>query len=83
MPCYCYILYSSTLDRYYVGSTTDMIRRLSDHNRGKENFTKTGCPRELVYKEEFIDLKNARERERTIKKQKSRKYIESLIGSAG
>jgi len=83
MPCYCYILYSSTLNKYYVGSTTDMILRLADHNREKEKFTKTGCPWELVYKEEFVDLKYARERERNIKKQKSGKYIESLMSSSG
>ena len=83
MPSHCYILYSSTLDKYYIGSTTDMTRRLADHNRGKEKFTKTGCPWELMYKEEFVELKHARERERNIKKQKSRKYIESLLCSSG
>jgi putative endonuclease len=83
MPAYCYILFSRKLNKYYVGSTPDMERRLDDHNRGKEKFTRTGVPWELVYTETFEDLTIARRRELEIKKKKSRKYIESLIRSAG
>ncbi len=77
----CYILYSTKLNKYYVGSTTDIDRRLQEHNRGKEKFTKTGMPWNLVYKEMFNDLKAARQRELYIKKMKSRKFIEALISS--
>ena len=83
MTACLYILYSTTLDKYYVGSTTDIYRRLIEHNRGKEKFTKTGMPWELVYKEEFLALTDARRRETFIKKQKSRKYILQLISSVG
>ena len=83
MPSYCYILYSSKLDKYYVGSTTDIERRLAEHNRGKEKFTSTGLPWVLVYKEAFEVLQQARQRELCIKKMKSRKYIETLIRSVG
>ena len=83
MPFSLYILYSPKLNKYYVGSTTDLERRLTDHNRGKEKFTKTGVPWQLVYSEEFLELKEARARELFIKKQKSRKYIEQLIRSVG
>ena len=83
MPSSCYILYSKKLDKFYIGSTTDMVRRLADHNRGKEKFTSTGLPWIIVYKEEFEDIKLARKRELQIKKMKSRKYIETLIRSVG
>ena len=83
MNNYCYILYSEKLHKYYIGSTTDMARRLEDHNRGKEKFTSTGLPWKLVYKELFVEIKHARQRELYIKKMKSRKYIETLIRSAG
>ena len=79
MPAYCYILYSAKLNKYYIGSTSDMERRLEEHNRGKEKFTKTGMPWNVVYKELFEELKQARQREQYIKKMKSRKYIENLI----
>ena len=81
-PC-CYILFSKKLNKYYVGSTPDIERRLADHNRGKEKFTKTGIPWILVYQEMYNSLAEARRRELQIKKQKSRKYIEQLISSAG
>ena len=34
-----YILYSSRLDKYYIGRTNDIVRRLSEHNRIKGKFT--------------------------------------------
>jgi putative endonuclease len=74
-----YILFSEKLNKFYIGSTTDIGRRLIEHNRGKEKFTKTGIPWIIVYLEEFEELINARKRETLIKKQKSRKFIESLI----
>jgi putative endonuclease len=83
MPCITYILYSKKLNKYYVGSTTDIDRRIDEHNRGKEKFTKTGLPWIIVYKEIFEELTDARKRETYIKKQKSRKFIEALINSAG
>ena len=81
MPAHLYILFSQKLNKYYVGSTSDIERRITEHNRGKEKFTKTGVPWDLVYKEELNDLKAARQREHFIKKQKSRIYIEKLISS--
>ena len=81
MQCHCYILFSGKLNKHYVGSTTDLERRVIEHNRGKEKFTKTGCPWILLYQEAFPDLSGARKRETYIKKQKSRKYIELLIRS--
>ena len=82
MAAYCYILFSVKLNKYYIGSTPDIERRLEEHNRGKEKFTRTGVPWKLVYKEIFDDLKLARQREAYIKKMKSRKFVESLISSA-
>ncbi|WP_131838622.1 GIY-YIG nuclease family protein [Acetobacteroides hydrogenigenes] len=29
-----YILYSAKLDRYYIGSTNNLARRLAEHERG-------------------------------------------------
>lgn len=83
MPYYCYILYSAKLNKYYVGSTSNIERRLEEHNRGKEKFTSLGVPWVLMYKEEFKELLQARRREFYIKKMKSRKFIEALISSAG
>jgi putative endonuclease len=76
---YIYILYSERLNKFYVGSTNDLTRRLDDHNRGKTSFTKTGMPWALRYAESFGTRQEAVKRELEIKRNKSRKYIEKLI----
>ena len=78
MP-YTYILFSEKLNKYYVGACINMERRLYEHNIGHSKFTKTGMPWKIVYTEEFEILQQAKVRENTIKKMKSRIYIEKLI----
>ena len=67
MDACIYILYSKKLDKYYVGSTTDLDRRFAEHNRGKEKFTKTGIPWLLVYSEIFEELIQARQERFSLK----------------
>ncbi len=81
MPGYVYILYSAKLDRYYVGSTDNIIRRLGEHNRKKGKYTDVGIPWVLCYTEEYSFRTDAYKRELEIKGKKSRKYIESLVSS--
>ena len=42
-----YILFSKSLNKFYVGYTNDLNRRLSEHNRVKGKFTDSGIPWEL------------------------------------
>ena len=79
MKYYVYILYSSSIDKYYVGHTNDINRRLSEHNRIKGKFTDKGIPWKLFYTEEYLEKISAENREKEIKAKKSRKYIESLF----
>ena len=74
-----YILYSSKLDKYYIGYTNDIDRRLEEHNRKKGKYTDTGIPWQMVYSESFDSAEEAHQRELEIKKKKSRKYIVWLI----
>jgi len=75
-----YILYSKKFDRYYVGSCEDIIARLARHNSKMVTSTKPYTPWEIVYTETFSSRAEAVKRENAIKKKKSRKYIEWLIG---
>ena len=74
-----YILFSKKLNKFYVGSSTDIDRRLTEHNSGKSKFTSRGMPWLLMYKEDYPTLTEAKKRELQIKKRKSRIYIEELI----
>ncbi|MGB5980645.1 MAG: GIY-YIG nuclease family protein [Nonlabens sp.] len=82
--CTTYILYSKSLDRFYVGHTCDeMNERLRKHNSNHEGYTGKTDDWRVVYTKEFNDKSTAYGREREIKNRKSRKYVESLIESAG
>lgn len=74
-----YILYSPKLDRYYIGYTNNLDRRITEHNRKKGKFTDNGIPWEIKYTEKYLEKKDATEREKYIKSRKSKKYIEDLI----
>ena len=74
-----YILYSYSIDRYYVGYTNDLERRLSEHNRKKSKYTDAGIPWTLVYYEEYASKKEAMNREKFIKNKKSKQYITDLV----
>ncbi len=80
MQYYMYILYSSKLDKYYVGSTNNIEDRLERHLLSKKGFTSKADDWQLKYSEVFNTRKEALSRERQIKKWKSRKIIETLIG---
>jgi len=81
MAYHVYILYSQSLDRYYVGSSSDIQDRLSRHNGGRSKSTKAGVPWALVYFESFETRALAVKRELDIKKRKKRAYIELLVAS--
>ncbi|MBK6346975.1 MAG: GIY-YIG nuclease family protein [Bacteroidales bacterium] len=79
MP-YVYILYSESLDRYYVGSTHGTVEeRLYKHNNRHKGFTSTVADWQPVYSEYFKEYPSALLREKEIKKWKNRKMIERLI----
>ena len=79
--CFTYILFSSKINKFYVGVTENLKWRLERHNLGWGRYTKHGIPWKLVYHESFILKSEALKREKEIKNKKSRRYIESLINS--
>ncbi len=77
-----YILQSETTARYYVGSTNDLERRMSEHARNHTPSTRNRGPWKLVHQEEFLSLAEARKREGEIKRWKSSRLIRALIESS-
>ena len=79
MTYYTYILYSKQRDRYYIGSTGDILEeRLRRHNSNHRGFTGSANDWIYFYVEEFSSKEEAVKREKEIKLMKSREYIESL-----
>lgn len=65
---YFYVLQSKKKpDWFYKGSTGDLKKRLSQHNRGEMSSTKPYMPLQVVYYEAYLHEKAAREREKNVK----------------
>ena len=77
-PCHVYILYSPKKDRFYVGYSCQLADRIQRHQSGRSKSTKSGRPWLLVYLEGFDDSGMAYQREKQIKRRKSRKYLLEL-----
>ena len=62
-----YLLRSLKDGTFYIGCTSDLKRRLREHNERLNVSTKSRAPWKLVYCEVFIAKKDALERERKLK----------------
>ncbi len=76
---YCYILFSETLNKYYVGSSVNLVERLRKHQTNHKGFTGKVADWKLLYQEEVPSKILALKREKEIKNWKSRIMIEKLI----
>ena len=79
MPFYVYIIYSKTIDQFYIGHTVDLTDRLYRHNNSGSKATKKAKDWMLVHTEQFNSRAEASAREQEIKQKKSRAYIEMLV----
>ncbi len=75
-----YILYSTNLDKFYIGHTTEsMEERLRKNLSSHHGFTSKSKDWICVYQELYNSKSEAYQREVQIKKCKSRKRIIELI----
>jgi putative endonuclease len=82
---FVYIIYSSKLDTYYVGTTDNVERRLLEHNLKTyaDSYTSKGTPWSLVLSYLCSNSDEAYKLERFIKRMKSRRFIEKIIDDEG
>ena len=71
------ILFSDSLQKFYVVQTHDLTKRIEDHNSGKANFTSKGVPWKLVHFFECIDRSEATRMETSIKKRGIKRYLQN------
>ncbi|HOW60936.1 MAG TPA: GIY-YIG nuclease family protein [Candidatus Moranbacteria bacterium] len=64
---YVYIIKSKKDGDLYTGSTNNLIKRFSEHNKGLCKSTKCRVPFKLVYYEAYVSQKDARTREHNLK----------------
>jgi putative endonuclease len=73
---YVYVLWSEKLLKRYIGSTENIAKRIDEHNRGCNKFTKGGKPWVQIYSEEYISKSEALKRENFLKSGQGRKWLD-------
>ena len=82
MKCWLYILKSRVRDRYYIGTTQNIEKRLKEHNNRKKRWTNRYRPWELIYAEAFSTRAEATRKERKLKTKESIKEKLEIIKKA-
>ena len=70
-----YAIRSVKRNYVYVGLTNNLEERLKRHNNGTNKTTAPYSPFELIYSEECVDRKFAREREKYFKSGIGREFL--------
>jgi len=64
---------------YYTGQTSDLQRRLLEHNSGISHSTKHGHNWQVIYKEEFSTRSEAMKREKWFKTGVGREWLKKML----
>ncbi|OGH78602.1 MAG: hypothetical protein A2469_00110 [Candidatus Magasanikbacteria bacterium RIFOXYC2_FULL_40_16] len=83
MEYFVYYIYSKKLDKFYIGKTNDLRRRLKEHNNGEEKYTQKGAPWLLIGYIEYKNNNEATKSELKLKKAKNPKYVNWYIKTYG
>ena len=78
MNFHVYILWSASIEKFYVGSTANLDERFSQHNRGQSKFTLKGKPWKLIWSRASLDRTEAIRFENKIKKRGIRRFLEDI-----
>jgi putative endonuclease len=74
---FTYILKSQTHNTYYYGHTSDINKRLAEHNKGNVRYTKGRMPWIIHYIEEYNTRSEAAKREYFFKSIEGYKYLKT------
>ena len=72
---YVYILKSINFDKYYVGYTTNINRRLNEHNSKSQIYSKNYAPWDLVTYTSFTNKQKATNFETYLKSHSGRAFL--------
>ncbi|MBP6879538.1 MAG: GIY-YIG nuclease family protein [Candidatus Pacebacteria bacterium] len=78
---YTYVLKSKKNNRFYVGSTNDLKRRLEEHNSGiGGKYTRDNRPFDLIFYEAYNDYALAKKSEVFYKSGYGREVLKNKLG---
>ena len=77
--CYVYILESQKDNGWYTGYTSDLKKRLSEHQNGYTPSTKYRRPWKLIYYEACLSEADAIAREKYLKSGMGKRYLRNRL----
>ena len=75
---YVYLLRNSE-GQFYTGCTSDLRRRVGQHNNGESTYTSYRGPYVLIYYEACLDIKDAYAREKYLKSGMGKRYLPNRL----
>ncbi|MBU2109576.1 GIY-YIG nuclease family protein [Patescibacteria group bacterium] len=76
---YNYVLQSVKNDNLYIGYTSNLKKRLKEHNQGLSKSTKPYMPWKLIYYEACLNEKDAKRREQYLKKTQGQRLLKRRL----
>ena len=76
---YVYVLQSLGDTGLYIGFTSDLRRRLREHQNGESRSTYFRGPWKLIYYEAYVDQLDAEGRERFLKSGSGRRFLDKQL----
>lgn len=78
---FTYVLLSMQDKKFYVGHTTNLEKRLSEHNNGKVESTRKRRPFQIIYYEACLVQQDALKRERYLKTTWGKRYLRNRLAN--
>ena len=78
---YVYILQSQFSHVLYIGKTTDLKKRVKEHNSGQSTYTKKNMPWDIIYYEAHINRDDMNQREKYLKTTQGHQAIKQMLKS--
>lgn len=76
---YVYLLSSKSANKLYVGKSSDLRRRIEEHNTGQNMSTKAHRPWEVIFYEAYTNRDDANRREKYLKTTQGRQALRRML----
>ena len=79
MSYYVYVLYGDKEDKFYIGYTSDLKRRINEHKANKVHTTLRYSDIKLIFHEVFICKEDALRREKYFKTTQGKRALKIML----
>jgi putative endonuclease len=81
LPFCVYVILSELDHQFYVGFTSDIVKRIDEHNKGRNPSTKNRRPFKLIFLEYYLFKDDAQNREVYFKSSKGKRMLKLMLSN--